>query len=170
MPIALLDTTLLSNFAQVRRPDLLRAALGPDAATTPAILAELHAGESLGLVPACDWIWLQVLEPTDTYSVLSCDERRLAAELARQLDPGEAECLAVALSRDCRFLSDDFAARRMAELKSLAVSGTLGVLARLIEASLLSLAEADDLLVQMIDHGYRSPVRSLESLQANSHS
>jgi len=162
MPIALLDTTLLSNFAQVRRPDLLRAALGPDAATTPAILAELHAGESLGLVPACDWIWLQVLEPTD-------DERRVAAELARQLDPGEAECLAVALSRDCRFLSDDFAARRMAELKSLAVSGTLGVLARLIEASLLSLAEADDLLVQMIDHGYRSPVRSLESLQANSH-
>jgi predicted secreted hydrolase len=45
MPFALLDTTLLSNFAQVRRPDLLRTALGPDAATTSAILSELHAGK-----------------------------------------------------------------------------------------------------------------------------
>jgi predicted nucleic acid-binding protein len=163
MPIALLDTTLLSNFAQVRRPDLLRAASGPDPATTPAVLGELRAGESLGLVPACDWSWLQVLEPTD-------DERRTAIEFARQLDPGEAECLAVALERNCPFLSDDFAARRTAELRGLAVSGTLGVLARLIEAGLLSLAEANVLLAQMIDHGYRSPVRSLESLQGNSDS
>ena len=161
MPIALLDTTLLSNFAQVRRPDLLRAALGLEAATTPAVLGELRAGESLELVPACDWSWLQVLEPTD-------DERRTAFELARQLDPGEAECLAVALSRNCRFLSDDFAARRTAELKGLTVSGTLGVLVRLVEAGQLSLAEADESLAQMIDQGYRSPVRSLESLQADS--
>lgn len=92
-----------------------------------------------------------------------------AIELARQLDRGEAECLTVALSRNCSLLSDDFAARRMAKLKGLPVAGTLGVLASLVEAGLLSLTEADDLLAQMIDHGYRSPVRSLENLLADSH-
>lgn len=107
-------------------------------------------------------------EPASAPCPSPCWTRQCAAiQFARQLDPGEAECLSVALSRNCRFLSDDFAARRTAELKGLAVSGTLGVLARLIDAGLLSLAEADDLLAQMIDHGYRSPVRSLESIGAN---
>jgi predicted nucleic acid-binding protein len=161
MPIDLLDTTLLSNFAQARRPDLLRVALSSDAATTPAVMEELHAGESSGLVPACEWGWLRVLEPTE-------DERKLATDLARQLDPGEAECLAVALSRAGRFLSDDFAARRTAESRQAVVSGTLGVLTKLVEAGLLSLAEADDLLARMIGQGYRSPASSLKDLQANS--
>jgi predicted nucleic acid-binding protein len=159
MPLALLDTTLLSNFAQVRRPDLLRAALGTDAATTPAVMAEVRVGEALGLVPACDWGWLQILEP-------NADRRRLAADLARQLDPGEAECLAAALSVDGRFLSDDFAARRLAASRGVVVSGTLGVLAKLVEGGLLALDEADALLQQMIERGYRAPVRSLQDLQA----
>jgi predicted nucleic acid-binding protein len=153
----LLDTTILSNFAHVRRAELLRSALGTDAGTTPRVLAELRAGESQGLVPACDWSWLEVLTP-DT------GEERLAGELARQLDPGEAECLAVAISRGCRVLSDDFAARRLGEGKGLAVSGTLGVLVRLCEMRLLSPGEADELLTQMIGHGYRSPMRSVKGL------
>lgn len=64
MPTALLDTTLLSNFAHIQRPDLLRIVLGEDAATVPAVIAELEAGETLGLVPVCDWSWLPILEPT----------------------------------------------------------------------------------------------------------
>ena len=158
MSFTLLDTTLLSNFAQVRRPDLLRESFGPDAATTPAVMAELHTGEALGLVPTCDWSWLQMLELTQ-------DERKLAADLARQLDPGEAECLAAALARHGRFLSDDFAARRLAVLQGVVVSGTLGVLAKLVETGLLALDEADELLRGMIDRGYRSPVRSLKILE-----
>ncbi len=160
MSFALLDTTLLSNFALVRRPDLLRGVLGMHAATTPAVTAELQTGEALGLIPVCDWSWVQVLEPT-------ADERGLAVGLSRQLDPGEAECLAVALSRAGRFLSDDFAARRAAEARGVIVSGTLGVLIVLVETGRLSLAEADDLLGVMIEHGYRSPVRSLHILLAD---
>ena len=38
---ALLDTTLLSNFAHSRRPDLLHRILGL-AATTPQVMAELR--------------------------------------------------------------------------------------------------------------------------------
>lgn len=46
MTTYLLDTTILSNFAHVRRPDLPPLVLGPSLAVTPRILAELRAGDS----------------------------------------------------------------------------------------------------------------------------
>jgi len=157
MPTALLDTTLLSNFAHIQRPDLLRIVLGEDAATVPAVIAELEAGETLGLVPVCDWSWLTILEPTN-------EEQKLAAELQQKLDAGEAECLAVAQTREFRFFSDDFAARRLARHRGLVVSGSIGVLLTLVDGRHLSLEEADHLLTGMIDRGYRSPVKSLREL------
>jgi predicted nucleic acid-binding protein len=157
IPTAVLDATLLSNFAHGRRPDLLHLALGEGAATTPAVMAELQAGEALGLVPLCDWDWLTVVEPSN-------EEQRLALSLKRQLDPGEAECLAVAQTRRCKFFSDDFAARRLARHHKLTVSGTLGVLLALVDEKRLSQEEADSLLAIMMSHGYRSPVNSLRLL------
>jgi len=158
--VALLDTTLLSNFAHIRRPDLLRLAVGDNAATTPAAIAELRTGESLGLVPACGWNWLTVLELTDA-------EQHLAAELRLQLDRGEAECVAVAQIRGHTFFSDDFAARRLARQRGVKVSGTIGALLALVEEKHLSLEEADRLLSLMINRGYRSPVKSLKELQTD---
>lgn len=155
--IYLLDTTVLSNFAHVRRPDLPRTVLGPHLAVTPGVLAELHAGELASLVPSCDWGWLTVLAPAEA-------ESTAAADLERQLDPGEAECLAVALQRGYRFLSDDFAARRLAEAKGVIVSGTIGILLKGVTTGVLTLPEADVLLAEMIRHGYRAPMRSLREL------
>ncbi len=54
-------------------------------------------------------------------------------ELSRQVDAGEAECLAVAVTRGYTFLSDDFAARRVAKTRGVAISGTLGVLLLLVD-------------------------------------
>jgi len=153
---ALLDTTLLSNFAHVERPDVLLSVLG-DAATTPQVLDELREGERLGLVPLCDWSWLPIWTPTQ-------DEMRVAAAWAQQLDPGEAECLAVAQARRCRFLSDDAAARQFAEGQGLVVSGTLGVLLKAVKIGMLRMNAADELLHAMIGRGYRAPVRSLREI------
>ena len=157
MLLALLDTTLLSNFAHIRRPDLLRAVTGENAAITPAIMAELERGEALGFVPSCDWSWLKVLPPTDA-------ERRLATGLRLQLDAGEAECLAVAQARQGIFFSDDFAARRLARQRGVEVSGTIGVLLFLVDKEHLSLEDANRLLSSMLEQGYRSPVRTLQEL------
>ncbi len=44
----LLDNTVLSNFALVRRADLLLLALGPEIATTPEVVEEFLAGVALG--------------------------------------------------------------------------------------------------------------------------
>ncbi len=159
-PSYLMDTTVLSNFAHAGRPDLLPMVLGPNLAVTPGIIAELRVGEQAGLVPTCDWAWLTVLIPEE-------GELTMARALQRQLDPGEAECLAVALHRGYRFLSDDFAARRFAEAKGLTVSGTIGVLLKSIAVGALSLPLADQLLAEMIAHGYRAPVRSLRELASD---
>jgi hypothetical protein len=44
------------------------------------------------------------------------------------------------------------------------LSGTLGVLVRLIDLGVLNLDDADALLSQMMTAGYRSPVASLQDL------
>jgi hypothetical protein len=80
--------------------------------TAPAVIAELHVGEERNLVPMCDWSWLPVLE-------LTPDEAKLAAQSRQQLGAGEAECLALAVSRGMMLLFDDFAAKRMANQRSL---------------------------------------------------
>jgi predicted nucleic acid-binding protein len=159
IPAAILDTTLLSNFAHLQHPELIHWAFGESLATTPKVMAELRVGEAEGLVPACDWTWLTVLE-------LSQEEQSLAAEFSQQLDPGESECLAVAAKRQCKFLSDDFAARRMAQQQGLKVSGTLGVLLRLVDQQRLTFEAADALLQTLLLYGYRSPVQSLRDLNS----
>ena len=64
MSLAILDTTILSNFAHAQRPELVQAVLAESAATTAAVVAELRQGEALGFVPRVDWRWLSVLDLT----------------------------------------------------------------------------------------------------------
>jgi predicted nucleic acid-binding protein len=155
MTLSLLDATVLSNFAHVQRPELVRAALGDQAATTPTVLAELHQGEALGLVPRVNWRWLPVL-------TLTAAEHALAGQYQDILDAGEAECLAVAVTRQVRFLSDDLAARRLAQANQVPLSGTIGLLLSLIRGGSLTVAAADGLLAIMKEQGYRAPVASLQ--------
>jgi predicted nucleic acid-binding protein len=152
--LSLLDTTILSNFAHAQRPDLVQSALGDQAVTTATVLAELRQGEALGLVPHVDWRWLPAL-------TLTAEEQALAVHYQDILDAGEAECLAVAVTRGCHFLSDDLAARRLARAYHVTISGTLGLLLYLVHQSHLT-AAADTLLDLMRQHGYRAPITSLQ--------
>jgi len=157
MPQAILDTTLLSNFAHIRRPDLLQAVFGPNVSTTAVVMVELKSGVKAGWVPRCDWSWLPVVPPTE-------EEQYLAEQYSRVLDPGEAVCLAIAKLRGWVFASDDLAARRLAQREEIAISGTIGVLQKLVATRLLTLEEADAYLAIMVGRGYRSPVRTLGDL------
>lgn len=157
MTETILDTTLLSNFAHVQRPDLLQAALISKAVTTATVLAELRAGVTLGWVPRCDWSWLNVVTLAD-------EEQVQAGHYTAVLDAGEAERLTVAKKRAWVFASDDLAARRLARHEGVDVTGTLGVLQKLVTMQLLTLDEADAHLTVMVGRGYRAPVRSLREL------
>ena len=153
-PVA--DTTVLNNFAQIRRTDLLKAAW-PDLAAPIAVWNELELGVRRGLVPECDWSWLKRIDLTER-------EQERADEVGRKLDVGEAACLAAASSRGLLLLSDDWEARALGRSLGLEVSGSLGVLDRPVSKQILSLDEADALLAEMVRRGFRSPYRSLREL------
>ena len=146
----------MSNFAQVRRPLLLRTAFPEIEIAVPApVLRELRSGESLGL-PVVDWSWLDQIE-------LSPSEQARSEVLVRKIGSGESACIAAAEARNGFVLTDDLGARRLAIASGLTVTGTLGVLDRLIRNGALYLDEADSLLAEMIRRGYRSPIPSLRS-------
>ena len=105
--IVLLDNTVLSNFALVGEPNLLQETLGENAATTSQVMDEFLTGVKKGRVPATNWDWLRVLE-------LSEPEQPLYEQLLRQLNAGEASCLAIAARRQGRILTDDRDARKLA--------------------------------------------------------
>lgn len=157
MSLFFLDTNVLSNFANVQRGDLLQALLRNDAATTPAVVNELQQGETMGRIPVCDWSWLTIVS-------LSDEEEKVTTKFRQQVGAGEAECIAVAITRQGIFCSDDFAARRLARHDGVSVSGTVGVLVALVEEKLLPAEEAEFLLQEMVRYGYHSPVDSLMGL------
>lgn len=117
----------------------------------------MELGVHLGLVPAGDWSWLTILDLTER-------EQAQANEIGRELGPGEAACIAAAVSRGFLMLSDDWEARALGRSLSLEVSGTLGVLDRLIFKQILRLEEGDALLAEMVRRGFRSPYRSLREI------
>jgi predicted nucleic acid-binding protein len=157
MTLVLADTTLLSNFAHVQRPELLLSAF--EGLSVPrSVMAELITGVQAGRVPACDWSGLDFID-------LMPGEIAHVEALRQTLGVGEAECIAAAVARDGSVLTDDRNARRAAVAAGLTVSGTLGVLIRLVDQGELSRTQADELLAEMQQHGYHSPVNSLDELE-----
>lgn len=157
MIAAVIDTTVLSNFAHVDQPHLLRSAFD-DPVTVRAVMDELAEGVRLVHLPDVNWRWLRVVE-------LTTDEQLHASELNRTLGRGESDCIALAQSRQWIVLTDDRDARAAARAAGVAVSGTLGCLMNLIDANALTLPQADRWLAHMVQHGYRCPVKSLAELR-----
>jgi predicted nucleic acid-binding protein len=80
------------------------------------------------------------------------------------LDPGEASCLALAISRGLVFVTDDLATRQLAQERDVRLTGTVGILLALARDGSLSLVEVSAILTEMIKQRYRSPVDRLDEL------
>jgi predicted nucleic acid-binding protein len=153
----LLDNTVLTNFSLVDRLDLVLELWEGRCVTTSAVLAEYQAGVDIGrLKPA---IWASLLELN-----LTEEEAAFAERLPVQLGAGERCCIAAAVYQDGRFASDDNLARREAQKHGVEVTGTVGILILNVQRGRLSLAEGNQLLVEMVAQGYRSPVKRLDKL------
>jgi len=68
------------------------------------------------------------------------------------------------LHRTSRFFTDDRDARKLAAQLQVPVSGTLGILLRLVQIQALTMEQANALLALMVAKGYRSPVGDLGEL------
>jgi len=160
------DTTALSNFAATGRVELLDTRYRGVAFTTLEVTGELRRGVKAGysyleyvlnqIEPVNSEGWIQIMLPN------SAAEHRLQSEFDQFLDPGEASCLALAISRHMTLVTDDLAARRLAEKREVPLSGTLGILIALVRQNTFSLKEANTILAAMIQRRYRSPVDSLD--------
>ncbi len=168
MPDYIFDTTVLSNFAAAGRLGLLEARYRDVAFTTVEVVDELRRGVKAGYVYLESVLqqiesinpggWLRVLVPGSTA------EYHWRTEFDQVLGPGEASCLALAISRSLTLATDDLAARRQAEEREVPLTGTCGILIALVRNDALSLAEANAMLLEMIQRGYRSPVGNLDEL------
>ena len=96
------------------------------------------------------------------------EEFRTFGQLLTTLHGGEASCLAIASHRQWTFLSDDKAARKASQMLNVPLSGTLGILLALVKQGHLPLSEADTILRQMVQAGYRSPIASLADILKDS--
>lgn len=157
MPAGVIGNTVLSNFAHVQQPRLLEQAFD-NLVSVPSVMEELAIGQERGRIPTVEWYWLSIVDLTPS-------EKMLSQEIGQVLGHGEAECIAVAQSRALFILSDDRDARRIAQIKGLVVTGTLGALMNLVRRDILSLPDADELLQIMRLRGYRCPISSLSELK-----
>jgi predicted nucleic acid-binding protein len=168
MPEYIFDTTVLSNLAVVGRLDLLEKRYRKMALTTVEVSDELRRGLQAGyghLENVLQQIqaispggWLRIATPE------SAAEHQLRSEFDLLLDPGEASCLALAISRRLVLVTDDLAARQLAQERDVLLTGTVGILLALVRDGSLSLAEANAILAKMIERRYRSPVDRLDEL------
>jgi hypothetical protein len=153
----LLDNTVLSNFALVGQMALVFRLWGRRAISTPDVLREYQTAARAGLLPMHAWADLPLM-------ALTSQEIALAKTFSRRLGRGERSCLAVAQMQGGLFASDDADARAAAQRLGIPVTGTLGILALAVRRELLTLAQANTLLNDMVAAGYRSPMQKLDAL------
>lgn len=160
------NNTVLSNLACVDSLDLLQDLYEDRLCTSLQVADEIREGVRCGysflsgaqrhLTTESDDGWIQVL------SVQGPDEQSPYPELHQFLDAGEAECLALAITRGFMFATDDKAARRYAKRQRVALTGTLGILIQSVRREMLTLQQANTHLQEMIRQRYRSPVNQLD--------
>ena len=152
------DNTVLSNFALTGREDILAKLFENTLFTTEEVLEELKQGVHRNILPKRDWQWIRVLK------IESSQEEFLFRLFAKSLGKGESSCLSIALSRNVKVLTDDMDARKLAQRRGVPISGTIGVLVEAVREGLLSIAEGNITLLDMIEKGYFSPFETLDEL------
>lgn len=159
----ILNTTVLSNFAQV---DCIYLLLDlPRLVTVNGVQKELEDGTEthLYLERALTVLGEEIPVVTPSSSAEKSEEI-----LLETLDRGEAQALAIAETADGMIVTDDGDARATATQRGVGLTGSIGLLARFVEDGYISAETADEYLKRWIDEaGFRSPARDLEDFLEN---
>lgn len=153
-----LNTTVLSNFAQVDHLELLREL--PRVVTVVAVQEESREG-----VETHPYLERALAPLQEDIPVVSLSQRTksVETELLETLDPGEAQALALAETADGVIVTDDGDARTTAKQRGVSVTGSIGLLVRFVEDGDISAETADLYLKRWIDEaGFRSPSRDFD--------
>lgn len=165
--IAVLDTTVISNFATTDSLSVLFSSF--DTVMVPmAVVSELERGIEEGydfLSEALDRIDPSTHVTGGGKAQLRRGSKERWTIIERALDSGEAEALTVAILNGALLATDDSDARRLADEYDVAYTGSIGVLARAIDRELIDVNTADEWLETWTkEYGYRSPVESIHDI------
>jgi predicted nucleic acid-binding protein len=165
-PDIIFDTTVLSNFAAVDQIALLSLRYRSSACTTLTVVEELQRGVEIGYQHLQQALNAMRIIDTDGWlpvrSISTEEEQIFYAKLRADLGAGEASCLAVAKYHALVLASDDMTARKIAGNYDVSVTGTIGILVRLVREQQLALMTANYILREMIHRRFRSPVTRLD--------
>ena len=119
--IIISDTSPISNLLRIRQLALLQNLYGR-VMVPPIVYAEIRALETFGIdisgLSDADWMIVQPVR-----------DQALVASLQTELDPGEAEAIALSIELQAnRLLIDERLGRQVAQRLGLKVTGLLGVL------------------------------------------
>lgn len=147
-----LDATVLSNFAVTDDLGLFRA-IPARFVTVGTVADELRAGVDAGY----DHLG-RAIDATAVITIDGSPDR----DVLDELDNGEAYALHAAQNRTGTLATDDHPARELATQRDIELTGSIGILLRLVLCDELTVDEADAILEQWIeDARYRSPVESI---------
>ena len=158
-PIVVVDATVLINFKNVGRLDLLEKS--PCTLWCPRevwnevvskAIPDYSAPAGFGRLRNMDKLVVQRIEEPKEMQMVD----NLLNHAQYSLDPGEAEALTLCLVHSLPLASDDKAARRFARSEGVHCTGTLGFLFTFIDLGVLSLNQACTLHEVMQQHGYFS--------------
>lgn len=150
-----LDATVLSNLAVTDDLDLLTALLARFV-TVEAVMDELQTGFEAGY----DHLE-RAIDATETIAV----EEKPDSDVLDELDRGESYALSAAQGRSGTLATDDLPARELAAERGIELTGSIGILVRLVLRNELSIDEADAILERwIVDARYRSPVESVREV------
>ena len=95
---------------------------------------------------------------------LSIAEHKHFLEMIGHLGKGEASCIAYAKERNAIVVTDDRATRKRCSIMEIPFTGTIGILKSSYLDGHITLPQADDILSEMIEAGFYSPIRSISSI------
>ena len=158
------DNCVLSNFALSNSLQIIKKLYSGVSYITDFTAAENMRGIAQGygglekIRDALNEGWLTEI------TLNSHEEKTLFESLSISMGSGEASSIAAAKVGRFVFACDDRAARREAALLQVALTGTLGILARAVKEKIISVQAADDVLNLMIKHGFYAPVISVREI------
>ena len=141
--IVISDTSPITNLSAIGQLDLLRQLFGK-VVVGPAVLHELKrdGGHPGSEIEELDWV-----------EVHSASNQELVHQLEGEIDPGEAETIAIAVELSADWiLIDEKTGRAVAEQQGLSVIGLVGILIRAKAVGLIPAVKP--IMDQLIDNGF----------------
>jgi predicted nucleic acid-binding protein len=156
------DTVALSNFFLSDSIFLLEKRYRRRAVITWEVYDEISAG--MAEYPKLKQIDSLIDAQIFKLASLSRKEHEHFRELIGHLGKGEASCIAYVKERKVIVVTDDRTARKQCSLMKIAVTGTIGILKTSVLDGQITLDRADEVLLNMIEDGFYSPIRSIADI------